>query len=693
MPQAMNFKAALIGAGYICEYHIAALRRAGVINVGVYDLDSAKAAAVSTKFGLRKLASLEEAAELGADAFHILTPPDTHAAITLRALELRRHVLVEKPLAVDVEDCRRIQQAAQAAGRSVCVNHSLLFDPQIRKALHAAKSGKLGKIVGVDIFRSSAYPPFGPGPLPPQYRSAGYPFRDLGIHALYLLEAFLGDVENVTADWRSLGGDPNLAYDDWRAQVRCRDGVGQIHLSWNVRPLQNQMIIQGTKGILRVDLFAMYQVTRKNLPVPKAAERVLNAMSESIKPMIDVPIGVASFLTKRALPYHGLQDLVAAFYESLAKGIPAPVTPEESIRVVDWTERVARAADAEYARKIAPLTLAGEIPVLVTGASGGLGGAIVRHLLQTGQRVRILVRRPPTIIPKNVEVALGDLGDPTAVDRAVKGASLVIHAGATMKGPWPEHERGTIAGTQNIIDACLKHRVCKLVHISSLSVVDWAGQDGKTMDESSPLEPHAQLRGSYTQAKLEAERRVSRAARELGLPCVLLRPGQIFGPNMPILTGAVARKIGNRWIVLGDGTLRLPLIHVDDVVDAVSQAAAADIRSGEIIQLVHDRQPTQNEVLTHYLGSDARVWRIARSVVFALGGFSEAALGLLKRQSPLSRYRLRSALSRLKFESLSAGLLPNWRCRTDVLADPSPNAPAISQSQPSSPAMLPSAAR
>jgi nucleoside-diphosphate-sugar epimerase len=409
--------------------------------------------------------------------------------------------------------------------------------------------------------------------------------------------------------------------------------------------------------------------------------------------MIDVPIGVAMFVTKRALPYHGLQNLVAAFYESLAKGTPPPVTPEESIRVVDWTERIARAADAEYAKRIAPLTLSEEVPVLVTGANGGLGSAIVRKLLSTGQRVRILVRRPPTAIPKNVEVALGDLGDPNAVDRAVKGASLVIHAGATMKGPWPEHERGTIAGTQNIIDACLKHRVCKLVHVSSLSVVDWAGQDGRIIDESSPLEPHPELRGSYTQAKLEAERRVSRAARELGLPAVILRPGQIFGPTMPVLTGAVARKMGGRWIVLGDGNLRLPLIHVDDVVDAIVQAAAADIRSGEIIQLVHDRQPTQNEVLRHSLGPDAHVWRVARSVVFALGGLSEAMLGLVKRQSPLSRYRLRSALSRLKFRSLAAGLLPHWHCRVDVLpeqtTDESPEPPTP---DPASAAMLPSAA-
>jgi 2-alkyl-3-oxoalkanoate reductase len=663
-----QFSAALIGAGYIAEYHIAALKRAGIPIVGVCDLNAARAQALATKFNLRTFGSLREVCDAGANVVHVLTPPDSHAAITLAALDLGRHVLVEKPLSIEPEDCAKIEEAATAKGLSVCVNHSLLFDPQVRKALNAAKSGKLGKIVSVDILRGSAFPPFGPGPLPPPYRSAGYPFRDIGVHTLYLLEAFLGDIENVTADWRSMGGDPNLAFDEWRAQVRCANGMGNVQITYNVRPMQSQIIIQGTRAVLRVDLFLMFQAWRKSMPLPKAAERVINAMTDSIKPLFDVPKGVLAFVTKRALPYHGLQDLVAEFYKTLSRGEPAPVTPAEAQRVVDWTERVARQADADYARKIAPLTLSDHAPVLVTGASGGVGGAIVDRLLSQGQRVRIMVRRPPAVVPENVEVALGDLGDADAVDRAVRGVDLVIHAGAAMKGAWLEHERATVAGTQNVIDSCLKHRVAKMVHISSMSVIDWAGQDGKTVDENSPLEPRAKERGNYTRAKLEAEQRVSRAARELGLPVVILRPGMIYGPKNPVLSGAVARKLGKRWLVLGNGKIRLPLIHIDDVVEAVMQASESPLRSGEIIQLVADRQPTQNEVLRAYAGPRARVIHLPRSIVFMLGGLSEIMLAPLKRPSPLSRYRLHSGLARLQYKSTQAAtLLPQWNCQVDVL--------------------------
>ena len=93
--------------------------------------------------------------------------------------------------------------------------------------------------------------------------------------------------------WPSTSGAP------WSAAEK---GVGQFQLSWNVKPLQSQIIIQGTRGVLRVDLFLMFQARRALTPLPKAAERIINAMTDSLKPMIDVPRGVWGFLRKKVLP-------------------------------------------------------------------------------------------------------------------------------------------------------------------------------------------------------------------------------------------------------------------------------------------------------------------------------------------------------------------------------------------------------
>lgn len=660
------------GAGQISPYHAAALQGVpGAQLAGIYDVDTERATALAEKLRTRAMPAMSAFAEEGVDVVHVLTPPETHAEVALAALAMGAHVLVEKPLATDVHDCERIDRAAAERNLRVCVDHSLLYDLHVRNALQRIRSGAIGRAVSVHILRSADYPPYQGGPLPPQYRSAGYPFRDLGIHQLYLLAEVLGPIEDVQADWLSLGGEPNLTFDEWRADVRCRDGFGHVHISFNIKPIQNIIIIAGTKGMLRVEPMSMFCARRSSTPLPKAAERVINAYSESMQTMLQVPAGAWGFLRKRIRQYDGVQRLIAEFYRTLDADRPVPVSVQDAVPIVYWTERIARAADVDASlRAQLHVQPEGEIPIVVTGAAGGLGSAILARLLEEGGRARAFVRRRGIgELPEGVEVATGDLGDPAAVDRAIRGARVVIHAGAATKGGRVEQHTSTVIGTQNVIDACLRHGVEQLVYVSSLSVVDWAGaRNGEPLDESSALEPHAELRGAYTQSKLQAELLVRRAVQERGLRAVILRPGQIFGRKLPLLNASVARKALGRYVVLGNGRLRLPLVYVDDVVDAIRSAMDRRLSAGEIVQLVDDAVPTQNDIVRAVAGSKARVVHIPRALVFTIGALSEIAAKALKRQSPFSRYRLRSALTQRTFVSQNAGRLLDWRPRTGVLA-------------------------
>jgi predicted dehydrogenase len=474
-----RFRAGMVGAGNICEFHVAAVKALPDVElIGITDLDAGKAQAAAEKWGTTAFPSLDALIDAGANVIHVLTPPAAHARVALAALEKGAHVLIEKPVAENVEDALKIAELARKKELTATVNHSLLYDPQVRRALEMVKSGALGQIVSVDILRGSEYPPYEGGPLPPHYRDAGYPFRDLGVHCLYLVQELLGAVEDVDAEWRSLGGDPNLAFDEWRALVRCKNGLGQFQLSWNVKPMQSQIIIHGTRGVLRVDLFAMFQGKRSSTPLPKAAERLVNAFADSIQPLIDVPVGVWKFVRKEVQAYQGLRDLVADFYRRLESGEPPPVSVEDAAQVVRWVEKVARASEADHEARLAKFPLGRKVDYLVTGASGSLGSAVLRRLVGDGKKVRAFVRRIPERPLPGVEYVFGNLGDPAAVDRAVAGAGIVIHVGAAMKGGWPEHYGGTVIGTQNVIDAARKHKVKQLVHISSMSVIDWAGSSG-----------------------------------------------------------------------------------------------------------------------------------------------------------------------------------------------------------------------
>jgi predicted dehydrogenase/nucleoside-diphosphate-sugar epimerase len=661
-------RAGMVGAGNICEFHVAAVKALPDVEVvGVVDIDKARAREAARKWDIQAFDSLEELVSAGANVVHVLTPPSAHARVALEALERGCHVLVEKPVAESIEDALAIGRLAKARGLVASVNHSLLYDPQIKRALDKVSSGALGRVVSVDILRGSEYPPFAGGPLPPHYRDAGYPFRDLGVHCMYLIQAFLGQIEDVKGEWSSLGGDPNLAFDEWRALLRCERGVGEFQLSWNTKPMQSQVIIHGTRGVLRVDLFAMFHGQRQATPLPKAAERLINAFTDSVQPLVDVPIGVWRFARKQVKPYQGLRDLVADYYHRLDRGLPPPVTIEDAANVVYWVEKVARAAEADHAQKLAQFATSPRIEFVVTGAAGFLGSAVVRRLAKEGKRVRAFVRRVPTHPLDGVEYCFGNLGDPAATDAAITGASVVIHVGAAMKGSWIDHLCGTVVGTRNVLEACRKRGIEQLIHISSMSVVDWAGSAGSAaVTEDTALEPRPEERGAYTRAKLEAEKLVREAA-SAGLPCVVLRPGQIFGGGIPLVNGAVARRAGGKWLVLGDGRLELPLVYIDDVVDAIMAAWERKLKDGEVIQLVDPEHLSQLDVLAA-TGNADNVILVPRAVVFALGRLSELPLGALGRESPIAEYRLKSALSQLHYESDRAERLLGWKPAVGVRA-------------------------
>src|SRR5580698_4572175 len=627
MPPDTHLRIGLVGAGYISEFHARAIQRVPNARiVGIADVVDFRARALAGRFGIPKVfPNMEALIDEGVDVIHILTPPDTHAQLAIAALRKGCHVLVEKPLAMNVEEVDRISAAAAAAQKSVCVNHSMLYDRFVSKALSIVRSGGIGEPLTFDYFRSSEYPPYRGGPLPIHYQDGGYPFLDQGVHALYLAESFLGAIEDVKSFHGTHGGDSNLLYDEWRVAAQCQRGTANIQISWNVRPLQNWFVVQGTKGVVRANLFAMWVTHTPQLPLPKAPARALQAVTEGMSICAQVPANVARFAAKKIVQYDGLHSLVAAFYSALQARAAMPVSPEQARSTVYWTNRVSQQADDAKIRYQSQFQSAGNAKVLVTGANGLIGRHLVRRLLQEGNRVRLFVRRQPEaefMNDGNVEVFLGDLGDPAAVDRAVAGTEIIYHVGAAMKGSAHDHERGTVCGTQNVVDSVLRHDVQRLVYISSLSCLHAAAaRRGDLITEDWPVEPFPTKRGAYTQAKTAAEKIVLDAVRDRHLRAVLLRPGRVFGPGMTLLTPEVARRIGNAFIVLGDGTRELPLVYVEDVIDAILLAAETSEFDGRVFHIVDRTQITQNQVVRNYItkkAKKARVIHVPVAIVYGL---------------------------------------------------------------------------
>ena len=668
-------KVGLVGAGYVSTYHARALRSLPFVEiVGVADFDQSRAEALAAQFRIPKVyPTLRAMAEAQPKVIHILTPPASHAPLALEAMDMGCHVFVEKPMAESTADCDRMIQSAREKGLVLSVNHSARMDPIVLEALRMIRGGAVGDVHGVDFLRSSDYQAYSGGPVvPPHFRNGSYPFQDLGVHGLYLMEAFLGPILHADTRYYASGaGDPNLVFDEWRTLVETAQGTGHMYISWNVRPIQNELIIHGTKGVMHVDCYLQIISLRKTYPAPKAIQRMIGAGVISLHMLTKVAVNTLRFATKRLLPSPGIHVSVVKFHEALRQGEAPPIPAEEGRRVIALLEEVSCRADQDKREYLAEANPGLQPRILVTGANGFVGKALVRKLrAENGEPLRVFLRQPPKeALPADVQPVYGDLGNPAAVDRALEGIETVFHVGAAMKGGPFEFNSGTVWGTRNMIEACERHAVRRLVYISSMSVLDHAGHHpGVPVNESSPYEPFPQQRGSYTQTKLEAEKMVLAAAAEGRIHAVVLRPGQIYGPGAEQFPPSGTIGIAGRWLVVGSGNHHVPLVYVENVVDALMLAAAKDLPNGSVFQLVDPLGLSQRE----YVDFVRRAGRPVRASYvpawfLKLAGFGVELLGkVLKRAVPLTPYRVRSITPLWPCDCTAAHTVLGWQPRVTI---------------------------
>ena len=672
VPSRKRIKIGIVGAGYVSKHHISALRTLDFVEiVGIADLNLEAAQSMAAQFNIPVACSrLAELADAKPDAVYILTPPSTHGALAIEALESGCHVFVEKPMAESLAECDAMIAKAEEKGLIVSVNHSDRLDPIVKAALARVQSGSCGDLVAVDFLRGSEYAPFAGGKRSGPYRKGSYPFQDIGVHGLYLLEAFLGNIEALQVDYRSIAGDPNFLFDDWHAVARCARGIGRLHLSWVARPMQNRLIIQGTRETIEVDRFLQTMTVSRLFPGPKFIGMVLNAFLGAIRRAFAVCWSVLRFALKRLPPSPGIFAGAIDFASAVAEGRMPAVSADEGRRMVALMEPVSGRADAEadeiFAARLQPLK---PVDSLVTGANGFLGSALLKRLVADGEKVRVLIRRPAAWIADipGVQVVIGDLGDPDCVDHAISGVRTVYHVGATMRGGVESFRAGTTVAVRNVIESCLQHKTERLVYVSSMGVMQHAGrQDGQVMKEDSQYEQRPELRGLYTQTKLDAELAVLDAIDKRDLPAVVIRPGQIFGPGAEAVPPNGVIALAGRWILVGGGKLPLPLVYVDDVIDALLLAGISEDATGKTFNIVDTSIVTQNEYIDacrETLTGKARMMRLPTWFML-VAAFGVELLGkMLRRDVPLSRYRVRSLQPLANFDTSAAKNILHWEPR------------------------------
>jgi len=227
-------------------------------------------------------------------------------------------------------------------------------------------------------------------------------------------------------------------------------------------------------------------------------------------------------------------------------------------------------------------------PVVVTGAAGFVGRAVVAHLVAQGMAVRAVVRMPPAAPIAGAEVhPMGTLVARTDWQPVLAGARAVVHCAArahkladSTSDPLADFRAENCDITTALAEQCASAGVGRFVFLSTIGVLG-AQTFGRPFRAGDPPAPHS----DYARSKHEAEQSLQTIAARTGLELVVIRPPLVYGPGAPGNFGAMVRAVARGWpLPLGAITHnRRSLVAIDNLVDLVAVALSHPSAPGRVL--------------------------------------------------------------------------------------------------------------
>jgi NAD dependent epimerase/dehydratase len=263
--------------------------------------------------------------------------------------------------------------------------------------------------------------------------------------------------------------------------------------------------------------------------------------------------------------------------------------------------------------------------ILVTGAGGFIGSHLAEELVRQGEEVRAFVRYnsrderglledSPQEILNQVEIISGDLKDPDAVRKAVKGCSTVFHLGALIAIPYSyvhpfDFIQTNVIGTSHLLNASLQEGALeRFVHTSTSEV--YGSAQYIPMDEKHPL----QAQSPYAASKIAADKLAESYYLSFGFPVATIRPFNTFGPRQSlraVVPTIVSQAIDGKKIRLGNTEPRRDFLFVKDTVRGFIQLGKCDEAIGKVVNIGTGMDISVEDLVTKILGLMGKEGEIA----------------------------------------------------------------------------------
>lgn len=660
-----DIRVGLIGAGYIATWHADAIRATpGLRLAAVCDAAPEAAGALAAALGVPAFGSVADLIAAGAvDAVHVLTPPQTHAAIAMECLAAGLHVLVEKPMALSLDEAQAMQAAAQAAGRQLAVSHNFLGLPSHGRLRRMLAEGTLGRVSAVRVDWALPLSPLRSGPYGLWLmRDDRNLLLELGPHPFGFVVDLFGAPAITHLDLShpiALPGDGGVRHQGWRILGRAGAVDVTIHLSMVETVDDRSVTVRGSSGTARLDFASdTLVVARENTSdlILNPLRRELSLAGQHLREGVVNAARQAASLNRKS-PYGlSFRATVAAFCDAIRTGTPDPRFSGASGAVVMGAiaAALAHVPQAPAAPALAPLTARPE--VMVIGGTGYIGRALTRALVARGHAVRVLSRGrhgPFADIADHVETVPVALSDADGLTQAMRGMRAVYNLARSLEKTWEAALANDVGATLRVAQAARDAGVGRLIYTGTIASYDMSDPNG-TITEGTPFGPMA-ARNLYARSKAEGEAQLIAFAREAGLPLVIARPGIVVGSDGPLQHWGIGRWHGAGAVRLwGNGRNILPFVLIDDVADALVAMLDAEV-AGQSFNLVGEPLLTGRDYfdairiatgaridarpgsLTAMWAADAVKWALKRHVLRKPGA-ERASLADWKSRGHLARF-------------------------------------------------------
>lgn len=305
--------------------------------------------------------------------------------------------------------------------------------------------------------------------------------------------------------------------------------------------------------------------------------------------------------------------------------------------------------------------------VLVTGATGFIGGALALRLAQEeGARVTGIGRNldaVPFLPAAGVQLQRVDLQDVDALRAAMAGQNIIFHVAAWLSSRHGEADQAyalNVAATRELVRLAADAGVQRFVMVSSIAA--YGPPDAPIMDESHPVDP-SPANDLYGRTKAEGESEALRLGRESGLPVTIVRPAQVYGPRSMNWTVGMLRLV-QRGVptIVGDGSGHALPVYIDNLLDGMLLAAVRPAAIGQAFQFC-DPPVLWRDFFAYYGAMCGRRPR-------AIPGWAAGALVWVNEVFhlglPLNRERMRFLQARSTYPTDKAARLLGYQPRVAI---------------------------